>query len=122
MAVEVPAHDAVERVVSEGECECIALDEPGPREPRRGDLEHARALVQPGDLAVEMPREEPRPAGDVERGRGGELAEHGAGRGDVVGEPGSVSFREQADAQVPVVVLGRAVVVVRRCGRLAHRS
>ena len=122
MAVEVPADDAVERVVGKGESEGVALDERGIREPRRGHLEHACALVEPGDLAVEMAREESRPAGDVERARGGELVQHGACRGEVIVEPGSVALREQADAQVPVVVLGRTVVVVRRCGRLAHRS
>jgi hypothetical protein len=122
VAVEVTAEDPVEGVVREGEGERIAFDE------RRGgcllgrDTQHAAALIEARDSARQVAREETRPAGDVEGGRGGEGGECRTDVGQLVVEPGTVAVGVQATPEIPVVVLGRTPVVVGRSGRLAHES
>ena len=81
-----------------------------------GDVEHRRALVEPGHLAGQVLREEAGPACDVERPRGRQRRQRGLQRGHVVLPAGPVAGREQARAEPPVVVLGRPLLVV-----VAHR-
>ena len=118
--VEVPAADAVEAVVREGQGEGVALDEGPRRDAARGDGEHAAARVETGDGAAQVLREEAGPTPDVERPCGRERGESLGDGDELRAEAGPISVRVEADTLVPVVVLRCAPVVVGGGGRLAH--
>ena len=114
--VEVRGVHALEAAGPERRIQRVALHERGARDPRGGDVEHPGALVEPGQLAGQVPREEAGPAREVERARRRQRRQRGLQRGHVLLPAGPVAGREQARAEPPVVVLGRPLLVV-----VAHR-
>ena len=103
----------VEGAVLEGQpAQGVALEELAGGDAVARDPEHLLALVEPGDLPPEVLGEEPRAAGDVERATGRQRG-HGLGqRRDGLIPSGPVPLGEQAQPEIPLVVLGRAGVVV----------
>src|SRR6185503_6139557 len=67
--VEEARQHAVERIVRKREVEGIAVDELALRNLRLREIEHRCALVEPGDLSVEMLGEKAGSAGNVECSR-----------------------------------------------------
>jgi glutamate formiminotransferase len=117
MAVEVPREDALERTVVERKPQRVALDERRLRHLVLGHSEHALALVEPGHLPRQMLRQVAGAAGDVECPPGRECRE-GLEEPVTLGLPlRANTVGELAPAEVPVVVLGCAAVVV-----LLHHS
>ena len=106
----------VEGAVGEGQRDGVALHRASAGQPRGGDLDHRRALVEAGDVAAEVARDEAGAAGDVERAAGVEARDDGEHGLDLRLPAGPLAAGEQPRAEPPVVVLGRTAVVVR-----AHR-
>src|SRR5207249_2947831 len=87
-------------------------------EPRSRSLgaryfEHALARVEPDDVAAKVPGQEARAASKVERAHGRKISDHALEQAKLVFPTGPLAVCVQALAQPPVVVLGRAPVVVR---------
>ncbi len=113
VAVEEAREEPAERVVRERQLERVALYERDVRQPAAGLLEHVRALVERDDLAAaQMLREEPGAAGDVERARRRERLEERRDLRELFIPAGPIAILELPTAEPPVVVLGRAGVVV----------
>ena len=104
--------DAVEGAVLERQAERIRLDEPGVGQARARELEHRRALVEPGDLTRQVTRQVAGAAGDVERPRGRQGGDRRDQRLALLLPTRAVALRETAAAEPPVVVLGRPCLVV----------
>src|SRR6185295_2924457 len=113
MAVEVAREDAFKRPVGEGERKRVALDEPGSRNPGRGDLQHRRALVKGGDPAGEVSRQVAGATGDIERRHRPERGERQEQRLPLALPTRPVALLEEAGSDPPVVVLLRPRLVVR---------
>jgi len=91
----------------------VALDGAAAAEAPPGDRDHRRALVEARDVAAQVPRDEAGPARDVE-GPAGFEAGHGGEHGlDLCRPAGALATGEDAASQPPVVVLRRALLVVR---------
>src|SRR5262249_37187373 len=112
MSVEVAREDAVELVRLERECGCVALDQAGAGQSLRCDLEHRGALVEAGDLAAQMPGQEPRAACDIEHAARLEAGDDARELLDLLVPPRAHAGREEARPEPPVVVLPGAAVVV----------
>ena len=113
VAVEVAREHPVEGAVLEGQpAQGVALEERAGGDALARDREHLLALVEPGDLAPQVPSEKARAAGDVERARGWERSERPRQLLDGLIPSGPVPPGEQALPEIPLVVLGRARVVV----------
>ena len=108
VAVEVAREDAIERAVRKGERERITLHERSLGQTTARLREHACALVEPDDIAVEMLRQEPRPARDIERAHGRERCDRRQRLLELGLPAGPLACR----ADPPVVVIRRAQVVV----------
>ena len=117
MAVEVPGEDPVERVVRERQGERIALDVRRARCLTARFLEHPCALVEADDVPVQVSREEPGSAGDVERPCRGERGDRLDEARELVLPAGAVAIGVEVRTPVPIVVFGCPAVVV-----LLHRS
>jgi hypothetical protein len=110
--VEVTRENAIEGGIAERQRERVGTNE-RMCVSRAGRREHPGARIDPHHPAAEMLREEARPASHVHRA-GRRQRRHGLDhRADVLAPPGTISFREESGSQVPVVVLGRAALVVR---------
>ena len=112
--------DAVERAVGERERHGVAAHDAPVREPGGRDLHHRRALVEAGDVAAQVARDEPGPARDVERARRRERAHRVAHGGDLVVPARPLALGEHAATEPPVVVLRGALLVVRAHARVDH--
>jgi len=110
--VEVTREHALESSVLERQIECVALDEGRVRRTLLSEFEHAGALVETGDLAAEVPRQEAGSAGNVERPCRRQLGDGLLQRMYVVVPVGAIEPVEATEAEVPVVVLGSTRVVV----------
>jgi hypothetical protein len=88
------------------------LDEGRARRLLAGELEHRLALVEPDDLAAQMPRQEAGPAGDVERPHRRERSDDAEKLLELVLPAGPVAVGVRAASQPPVVVLPGARVIV----------
>ena len=75
------------------------------RAPLARDREHRLALIDARDLPGQEPREEPRPAGEVDGPRRRQRAQRLAQARDVLVPPRPVPVHEQPRAEPPVVVL-----------------
>ncbi len=112
MSVEVPGEDTIERGVRERQRQRVALHHGRPWSLRGGLFEHSLALIERHHVALEVPGQETGAAGDVEG------AGRGQSRNDVreerhLGLPvRTLALGEETPSQVPVVVLGRPLVVV----------
>src|SRR6266511_3133805 len=116
VAVEVAREDAFEGAVFERQRQRVALDEAGVRNARAGDHEHPLAVVEPDHLAWEVPGQEARAAGHVERPSRWKVLDHAHQGLQVLLPARPHGCRCQAGPEPPVVVLGRPAVVV-----LLHR-
>ena len=103
---------AIEPAVVERQSQRVALHERPVGDAVAGDREHLLALVEPGDLAAEVLGQKARPARDVERAAGFQRGHRLGKRGDRLIPSGPVALGEQPLPEVPLVVLGRARVVV----------
>src|SRR5262249_9311110 len=115
VAVEVRGEDAVEALVRHRQCERVVLKERRVRRSTSCLRQHRLALVERDDVAAEVPRQEPGTAGDVQRPPGFEGGDDLDQPRELVVPARAVAAREQSFAEVPVVVLAGAAVVV-----LAH--
>src|SRR6266700_261826 len=113
VAVEVTREDAVELTVFERESKRVPLLEPRGRSLLARQLEHALARIDPDDVAAKMPGQEARTAGDVQRVRGRKTPDQALEQAKLAFPARPLAVGVQALAQPPVVVLGRAPVVVR---------
>ena len=105
--------DAVELSVRKGQRNGIAIDQSRAGNASRGDLEHPGALVERDDLAAQVAREEARAACDVQDASRRQCPHRVDHLLDLVVPAGAVARGVHARAEPPVVVLGRAEVVVR---------
>ena len=112
VAVEVPGEDAIEAAVGKRERERIALDIDGARRLTARLVEHRLALVEADDVAAQVPCEESGTAGDVKRVSGWHCAESLGEALELVLPARPFTLGEETRPEVPVVVLGRAPVVV----------
>src|SRR5262249_20306610 len=87
-----------------------------------GDLEHARALVEPDDLAAQVARQEAGAAGDVDDPGGRKRRHRPLELANLLVPARPVAGRMQASALVPVVVLLRAALVILAHVRCGHPS
>ena len=69
VAVEVAGEHAVELAVGERQRHRVTLNHGGVRQPRAGDFDHRRALIEAHHLAAQVLGEKSRAAGDVEHSR-----------------------------------------------------
>ncbi len=76
------------------------------------DREHRAALVEGGDVSAQVPREEARAAGDVERACRRERRDDTLELGPLLVPSRPVAVGERAAAEPPIVVLAGARVVV----------
>jgi hypothetical protein len=113
VTVEVSGKDPVERAVIERERQCVPLHD-GHVSAR--ELQHPWALVESNDVPAQMPRQEAGAAGDVERSGRRQRGENVHESRELLRPARPLSIREESDAQVPLVVLGRPRVVVRLHG------
>src|SRR5262249_37437737 len=111
MAVEVAGEQTLERAVCEGQREGVAEHVVGVWRLLAGDGEHRVALVEADDVAAEVARQETGAAGDVERAGGWEVGDDMLQLGPFA-EKALALFVCVERPVVPVVVLGRAAVVV----------
>ena len=116
MAVEVGREHAREGVIGKGELEGVAGCEGRVGRLPPGLLEHALALVEPDDLAPQVPSQEAGSAGDVEGARRRHGLERPAELIQLLAPAGAIALGEAAPTQVPVVVLGGPPLVVRLHG------
>ena len=112
VAVEVRREDALERPVSERQREGVAGDEGRLGTALAGELEHLLALVEPDDLARQLPGQKAGSTGDIERVRERERAKSALEHGQLPLPAGALALAEESLSQVPVVVLRRPGVVV----------
>src|SRR5438876_2271773 len=113
MAVEVAGQNPVEGVLREGKVERIADDELAMRNTLLGDLEHLLARVEPHDLAPQVLGHPARSTGDVQRAHRRKVGHRALEPLAFLVTAQPVPPREQTRSVHPVVVLGRASVVVR---------
>jgi hypothetical protein len=116
MAVEVAGEEALERAVGKRQRRHVRAHELGARAALGGDLEHPFALIEQRARTVQVAAEEAGPARDVERPRGRQLGDEPLKRHELRLPAGPLALRERAGAEVPVVVLRGAAVVVRLHG------
>ena len=116
MAVEVAREDAVERSVLEGKSKGVAADEARPRRLFARLGKHPLALVEADDLAAQMTGQEAGPTGDVERSHRREISDQRLQELALLLPAGAVAIGVEAPSHPPVVVLGRAPVVVQLHG------
>src|SRR5262249_29577510 len=112
VAVEVAREKAIERAVVERKLESVTLDECGVRRLLGGDREHLVTLVEPDDLATEVPGHEACSTRDVERPRGRQLGDRCLERTARLVPTGAHPRFVETAAQPPSVVLPGACVVV----------
>jgi hypothetical protein len=112
VAVEVAGEDAVEGVVVERQRDRVALHGAAVRQPRRRDLHHRLALVEPDHVAAQVAGDERRAAGDVEDARRLQRPDGVEDRLDLIVPAGPLALGEDRAAEPPVVVLGGPLLVV----------
>jgi len=117
MAVEIAREDALERMVLERERKRVSLNEVRVRRLLSCDLEHPRACIQSDYLSAQVRGQKPGAAGGVECMRGRETRDECDQRSALFVPARPIAIRVEPCAEPPVVVLRRAVVVVRlhRC-------
>src|SRR6516164_6193765 len=112
MAIEVAGEHALEAGIVEWQLERIALDQRRMRDAVARDLEHLLALIEPGYVSRQVAREKPRTAGDVERAGGRQPCERLLERPHGLLPARTLAQLEKPLAQIPLVVLEGAGVVV----------
>ena len=117
VAIQEAREHAVEAAVGERQVERVSLDEARVRCLAPRLVEHLPRLVEPGDVAVQVAREEAGAARDVERRRGRERRDRAEQECHLFEPVAFAAMRELPPPEPHVVVLGRPRVVV-----LLHRS
>jgi hypothetical protein len=112
MSVEMTRENAVEAHVGEGKREGVSLEESGLRAALARDREHGRALVDPCDLAAQVAGEEASATRDVKHAPRRKRLDHVDEARELLVPARTLDSLVLPAAEIPIVVLGRAQLVV----------
>ena len=120
--VEVAGQDSVEGAVSHGEAQRVADDGQSATEPGPSYRHHSRGFVDADDRARDMPGQKAGSAGNVEGACAWQAVQELDDLVDFDLPTGPGTFREEALARVPVVVLPGPPIVVVASGAICGET
>src|ERR1700683_1031710 len=112
MAIEVAGEHPVEGLASDGQAESVAHDRQPARQAGPRDSDHGRTLIDPDDQALEMPGQESRATGDVQRPHGRQAPGQPGDLADLITPAWPFPQGEDPLAGVPLVVLRCPLVII----------